>query len=108
MEEKRAEVYDLLNRLGVAANYAGYEQTAYAIVLCIEQQEYLRLVTKRLYPEVAKQCGTNHQAVERNIRTVISTAWKCNRPLLERMAKYPLKKKPTTVQFLAILSGKLR
>ena len=37
---------------------------------CAEEPERLLLVTKWLYPDVAKQYGTNWKAVERDIRTV--------------------------------------
>ena len=68
------DVYDLLYQLGVTANYTGFFHTAYAVSLCVEQPDRLVLVTKWLYPEVAKQYKTNWKAVERNIRTVGSGA----------------------------------
>ena len=66
-----AEVCDMLCRLGATANYRGFSYTAYAVLLCVQQQDRLLLVTKWLYPDVAKRYGTNWKAVERNIRTVI-------------------------------------
>ena len=56
------KVYDLLYHLGVTANYTGFFHTAYAVSLCAEQPDRLLLVTKWLYPEVAKQYGTNWKA----------------------------------------------
>lgn len=47
-------IYDLLYRLGVTANYTGFFHTAYAVSLCIGRPDRLLLVTKWLYPEVAK------------------------------------------------------
>ena len=52
-------IYDLLYRLGVTANYTGFFHTAYAVSLCIGRPDRLLLVTKWLYPEVAKQYLTN-------------------------------------------------
>ena len=64
------KVYNLLYHLGITANYTGFRYIAYAVALCVTQPERLQLVTKRVYPEVAKQYGTNWKAVERNIRAV--------------------------------------
>ena len=50
-------VYDLLYQLGVTANYTGFFHAAYAVSLCVEQPDRLLLVTKWLYPEVAKPTG---------------------------------------------------
>ena len=101
------EVYDLLYQLGVTANYTGFFYTSYAVMLCAERQERLLLVTKWLYPEVAKQCRTNWKAVERNIRTVNSIIWRENRNLLEQLAHRNLGEKPRNAQLLAILAASL-
>lgn len=69
MKDKFSNIYDLLYRLGVTANYTGFFHTACAVSLCAKQPDRLLLVTKRLYPEVARQYRTNWKAVERNIRT---------------------------------------
>ena len=84
------DIYNLLHRLGVTANYTGFFHTAYAISLCAKQPDRLLMVTKWLYPEVAKQYGTNWKAVERNIRTISHVAWKTNRTHLRNIAGYPL------------------
>ncbi len=73
-------ICDLLYQLGISANYKGFLHTAYAVSLCVEQQDRLLLVTKWLYPDVARKYGTNWKAVERNIRTVSTIAWKHNLP----------------------------
>lgn len=103
----QTEIYNLLYQLGVTANYTGFFHTSYAVSLCAEQPERLLLVTKWLYPEVAKQYGTTWKAVERNIRTVGCIIWQEGRPLLEQLARRPLSQKPYTAQLLAILSASL-
>lgn len=87
MGQSHKTPYDLLYQLGVSANYKGYFHTAHAVTLCMQQQERLLLVTKWLYPDVARHYGTNWKAVERNIRTASAIAWKRNRPLLEALLK---------------------
>lgn len=97
----------MLCRLGATANYRGFSYTAYAVLLCVQQQDRLLLVTKWLYPDVAKRYGTNWKAVERNIRTVITVVWEQNRAMLEGLARRPLLQRPCAAQFLAILSNSL-
>lgn len=101
------DIYDLLYRLGATANYTGFFHMAYAVWLCVEQPDRLLLVTKWLYPEVAKQYGTNWKAVERNIRTMSCIIWRENRPLLEELAHRHLEQKPRNAQMLAILASSL-
>lgn len=101
------DIYDLLYRLGATANYTGFFHTAYAVSLCMEQPDRLLLVTKWLYPEVAKQYGANWKAVERNIRTVSCIIWREGRPLLEELAHRHLEQKPRNAQMLAILASSL-
>ena len=96
-------VCDLLYRLGVTANYAGFIHTACAVPLCVEQPERLLLATKYLYPEMAKECGTTWKAVERNIRTAGDVIWSESWTLLEELAHRHLERKPRNAQFLAIL-----
>ena len=107
MRKELTNIYDLLYRLGVTANYTGFFHTAYAVSLCAERSDRLLLVTKWLYPEVARQYKTNWKAVERNIRTVGSIIWRENRPLLERLAHRPLSQQPRNAQLLAILAASL-
>lgn len=104
MEVTQAEIYDLLYRLGVTANYTGFFHTAYALYLAVQQPERLLLVTKSLYPAVASRYRTNWKSVERNIRTVGAIIWQQNRPLLEALARRPLPRKPSSASLLAILS----
>lgn len=102
-----AKAYDLLHRLGVTPNYTGFFHVAYAVLLCAQQPDRLLLVTKWLYPEVAKRYGTNWKAVERNIRTVSAVIWRENRPLLEELACRHLEQKPPNAQLLSILVSSL-
>lgn len=103
MGQSHKTPYDLLYQLGVSANYKGYFHTAHAVTLCMQQQERLLLVTKWLYPDVARHYGTNWKAVERNIRTASAIAWKRNRPLLEALAQRHLEKCPRSTEFLTLL-----
>ena len=98
----------LLTRLGITKNYKGFHYAAYAAALCALDQDRLLLVTKRLYPDVAKRFSAKWSHVERNLRTVISVAWRQNREYLIELAQAPLTKKPACASFLSILASNLR
>ena len=103
MDKGSCGIFDLLYQLSISANYIGFFQTACAVELCRTEPERLLLVTKMVYPEVAKLYRTSGSAVERNIRTVCGIAWKNNRRLLEQLAHKPFPQKPSNTQFLAVL-----
>ena len=103
MDKEFCDIYDLLYGLGISANYTGFFQTVCAVELCRADPTRLQLVTKQVYPEVARRCKTSWIAVERNIRTVCAIAWKNNRHLLEQLGRRPFPQRPHNAQFLAIL-----
>lgn len=104
-DEDCTEIYDLLCSLGVTANYIGFFYITYAICLVRDEPQKLALVTKKIYPEIARKFGTSWQAVERNIRTAIDVAWNKNPQLLSGLAHHHLKSKPTASQFISIVSS---
>lgn len=100
-----ADIYCLMRRLGITANYTGYFHASHAVMLSAREPERLLLITKWVYPDVAKHYRTTWRSVERNIRTVSRLAWETNRPELERMAQHPLPARPSAGVFLAILAA---
>lgn len=63
----------ILKQLGIRTKFVGFKYLKTAISLCYENpDEYAYLVTKRLYPAVAKIYRVNTAAIERSIRSVIS------------------------------------
>lgn len=105
MEITITEVYDLLYSMGLTANHTYFFHTAYAVWLCAQQQERLLLVTKWLYPEVAKQYKTTWTAVEGNIQRAIWEVWGNHRSRLEKIAGTVMETKPCPAQFLSILTA---
>ncbi len=98
----------LLRGLGLTENYNGFMQTACAVQLALEAPERLQLVTKCIYPDVAKQCATTNAAVERNIRTAAACVWRKKANALMCLAGMRLAARPSNACFLAILTGYLR
>lgn len=96
-------IYDLLYSLGITAKYTGFFYTSYAVYLAIQQPERLLLITKWLYPEVAKQYGTTWYNVEKSIRFAAAVAWELRQDKLADIAKFDLTRKPSNSQFISIL-----
>lgn len=103
------DIPHLVRTLGIGATYRGYRYLILALSLCLEDEEYLLGISKILYPQIAQTYCTSVSSVERDLRTVISVCWKKgNRKFLQNLSPCPLKTKPTTGEFLDILTNHLR
>lgn len=98
-------IQNILRQLGITRCYKGFNHTAYAIYLAVQDEGRLVAVTKDIYMETASHFDCKWTAVERNIRTAAERAWKVNRPLLCEMAHYPLACTPTASEFIEILTS---
>lgn len=99
------EIQEILRALGIGRNYRGYQRTAIAIALALEDESRLTAVTKEIYCSTAEHTGCQWTAVERNIRTVIQRAWKINPQQLVHMAGYPMTIPPTASEFIEIVTN---
>lgn len=98
------QIQDLLLSLGINSTYLGHKYLAYALSLCIQNEDYLTSVYKVLCTEVAVYFGTTRINVEHCLRTAIKHCWEQgNSALLKEIAMYPLTDKPTNGQFIDIL-----
>ncbi|QGT98976.1 Stage 0 sporulation two-component response regulator (Spo0A) [Candidatus Syntrophocurvum alkaliphilum] len=106
------EVTKVIHEIGVPAHVKGYQYLRDAIMLVIEEINYLGAVTKELYPTIAQKYDTTPSRVERAIRHAIELAW--DRGDLEKINKFfgytisGEKGKPTNSEFIAIIADKLR
>ena len=95
-----AVVTEIIHEIGVPAHIKGYQYLREAIIL-----------TKVLYPEVAKRFSTTPSRVERAIRHAIEVAW--DRGDIEVLQKYfgytvsNIKGKPTNSEFIAMIADSL-
>ncbi|HJC08173.1 MAG TPA: sporulation transcription factor Spo0A [Candidatus Gemmiger stercorigallinarum] len=105
-------VTEILHQIGVPAHIKGYQFLRDAILLTIDDHEYINAVTKRLYPEIAKRNGTTASRVERAIRHAIEVAW--DRGDVDTLNSYfgytihNLRGKPTNSEFIAMIADKIR
>lgn len=93
----------LLYSLGLSQNYTGFYCIASAVEIAISQPQALTMVTKWLYPQIARQRGTNWKAVERNNRSAIDIIWRRNPLGLQHLSSCQLDSKPSTAQFISLL-----
>ena len=54
-------VTEILHQIGVPAHIKGYQFLRDAILLTMNEPEYINAVTKRLYPEIAKKKRNHRQ-----------------------------------------------
>lgn len=102
-------VKDLLCVLGIPIKYLGHRYLDYAVELAMDDESVLSAVTTQLYPAIASHFGTTAAAVNRNMRTAIDHCWeRGNRALLDQIAGYPLRYRPSVSEFLSLLVAYLR
>lgn len=97
----------LLHSLGIDVRYIGFYYLAYALELTVCEPERLCMVTKWLYPDVARQFGTDWQLVERAMRYAITVCWQNDPDGLNRITNRTLLKRPSNSGLLTILTDYL-
>lgn len=105
-------VTEILHQIGVPAHIKGYQFLRDAILMTMNDPEYINSVTKRLYPEIAKNSSTTASRVERAIRHAIEVAW--DRGDVDTLNGYfgytihNLRGKPTNSEFIAMIADHMR
>lgn len=76
-ERLKMEMYvtDILHEFGVPAHLNGYRYLRCAIMKLVENMELAHTITKGLYFDTAKECGSTVNKVERSIRNAIEISW---------------------------------
>ncbi len=108
--EKR--VGELLYTLGIPNSVQGYSYLLRAIVNCYYQEDYMKGITKRLYPLLADEHKTTAGAVEKSIRHAIEMAFShCDQNFLYSFFKGTIrsdKAKATNSQFISMCVGYMK
>lgn len=105
-------VTDILHEIGVPANLIGYRYLRYAIILVVNDASYADMITKALYPTIAKKFDTTPSRVERALRHAIEVAW--DRGDADVVNGYfgntvsGMKGKPTNSEFIALIADNIR
>lgn len=105
-------VTEIIHQIGIPAHIKGYHYLREAILMSIDNSEYLHAITKQLYPSVAKKFSTTPSRVERAIRHSIEVAW--DRGDVDVLNSYfgytihNLRGKPTNSEFIAMITDRMR
>ena len=105
-DERNEIVHSLMRRFGITSRYKGYYQTIEAVLIYSKllKDEKVVLVTKDIYPEIAKIRNESQSSIERNIRTVVEVCWRNNQKELEKTFGFEIPFKPSNGEFLDMLS----
>lgn len=108
----QTKVTQIMRDVGVPAHIKGYQYMRDAILMAVKDREIISAVTKRLYPELAKNYKTTPSRVERAIRHAIEVAWNRGRvDTINDLFGYTIntrKGKPTNSEFIAMVADTLR
>lgn len=98
----------ILKKCGIQPHLLGYDYLGEAIEMVLEDRRNLRLITKAVYPQIAKKYDTAPSRVERAIRHAITRAFDSPLPgtVYEIFGNTidPRTGKPTNSQFIAAVS----
>ena len=84
--EINKRVTEILRELNVSPANKGYRYLRQAIVMCSENGNLLRNITKGVYTEIAKKESDTPSCVERSIRHAIEES--LTKPNIDALAKY--------------------
>lgn len=103
----------ILKELGMPINIGGYRYIKKAVELVINDPTYFNgMITKRLYPDIAKIFETKAGRVERSIRHSIETTWQKGSIEKEKeifgYTSASQRGNPSNSEFIAILVEKVK
>lgn len=108
----QTKITQIMRDVGVPAHIKGYQYMRDAIIMAIKDRDIISAVTKRLYPELAKNHKTTPSRVERAIRHAIEVAWNRGKvDAINELFGYTIntrKGKPTNSEFIALVADTLR
>ncbi len=98
-----------LLRLHIPGNVRGFDYLTHALLEVVPNPRQIMLITKNLYPYIARVFGVSCASVERANRTAISICWKSRgREVLDQMACHHLAERPTAAEFIVIVADYIR
>lgn len=106
------EISTLLHDLGIPSNVRGYKYIREAILLLYAHNHLTSLITKDIYPEIAKKYETTPSRVERAIRHAIELSWtRGDIALMEDLFGNSIdieRSRPTNAEFLTTLADRFK
>lgn len=96
--------------LGITEKYIGVRQLIQAVEMVMENPDYINAIQKEVLSVIAAQYSVSWGAVERNLRLISQKAWDTDSGYVEKLAGYPMSKRPTASELIEIIvySGRSR
>lgn len=108
-ETAEQRISQILSRMNISASIKGYYYLRSALLRVLEDQEAIIGITKKMYPDIAKEFKTTSSKVERAIRHAIESAWKRGGSgYYSELVGVDFATKPTNGQFIAAMGEYLR
>lgn len=104
----KGDVSRTLCGLGLLPSSVCYFYMAEELRLSLREPDRLLLVTKHVYPDVARCFDTNWKCVERGLRRAANIAWNTAPEKLSELAHRHLTEKPSVSELLSLLTIYLR
>ena len=110
MSDIRSSILDLLRPLGITERYFGVRQLIQAVEMVMENPDTIHALQKEVLSVIGAQYSVSWGAVERNLRLISQKAWDTDSGYVERIAGYPMSKRPTASELIEIIvySGRSR
>ena len=103
VSDVRSSILDLLRPLGITERYFGVRQLIQAVEMVMENPDTIHALQKEVFSEIALQYSVSWGAVERNLRSISQKAWDTDSGYVEKLAGYPMSKRPTASQLIEII-----
>lgn len=103
VSDVRSSILDLLRPLGITERYLGVRQLIQAVEMIMENPDTIHALQKEVFSEIAAQYSVSWGAVERNLRLISQRAWDTDSGYVEKLAWYPMSKRPTASQLIEII-----
>lgn len=105
------KISNIFISIGIPPHIKGYGYLREGIKMAVENPSLINNVTKELYPNIGKHCGTTASKVERAIRHAIEVAWNRGRVdainAIFGVRVYIGSERPTNSEFIALVADKL-
>lgn len=103
MSDVRSSILDLLRPLGITERYIGVRQLVQAVEMVMENPDTIHALQKEVLSVIGAQYSVSWGAVERNLRLISQKAWDTDSGYVEKLAGYPMSKRPTASQLIEII-----
>ena len=103
VSDVRSSILDLLRPLGITERYIGVRQLIQAVEMVMENPDTIHALQKEVLSVIGAQYSVSWGAVERNLRLISQKAWDTDSGYVEKLAGYPMSKRPTASQLIEII-----